>query len=437
MMLDTLRSALAANGQVADYRITETVKHGVEWYFVGSSLDTARSVTTRSYAVQLYVDGTDAQGERTRGAYSLTLHPTSTAEDIQAAIVRGTRAAAGMKNPWYPVPGPAATQQMPPASAFAGKPLVESMEGLRAALFAAEDQGAARINSLELFLSRFDRRIVNSNGLDVRWSSYSGFVEYIVNAAATGHEEIELYGDIVFSEPDYQRLTDEVRRRLVLAADRLRAIPTPAVSGLPVLFRDELASQIYGYWFASSKAQAAYEKTAAFSVGACVADGSLGGDVVQLTAVPSVAGNPRSTPFDADGQALLPVPCIEAGWLRRLVGPLKYTHYLDIAPVGDLPLFELAPGGAALSELESVPHIEAAAFSDFFVEDATGDFGGELRLGYLVEHGQRTPIRGGSITGSLAENAGRVRLSRERCITAAGIAPAACLIPLASVASAG
>jgi len=436
-MLDTLRSALAANGQVADYRITETVKHGVEWYFVGSSLDTARSVAARSYAVQLYVDGTDAQGERTRGAYSLTLHPTSTAEDIRAAIARGARAAAGMKNPWYPVPGPAATQNTLPVSAFAGKPLVESMEGLRAAFYAAEDQGAARINSLELFLSRSDRRIVNSNGLDVRWSSYSGFVEYIVNAAASGHEEIELYGDIAFSEPDYQRLTDEVRRRLMLAADRLRAIPTPAVTGLPVLFRDELAAQIYGYWFASSKAQAAYEKTAAYSVGSCVGDGSLGGDVVQLTAVPSVAGNPRSAPFDADGQALSPVPCIEAGWLRRLAGPFKYTHYLGIDPAGDLPLFEVAPGSTGLRDLEAEPHIEAAAFSDFFVEDATGDFGGELRLGYLVEHGQRTPIRGGSITGSLAENAGRVRLSRERCVNALGIAPAACLIPVASVASAG
>jgi PmbA protein len=436
MMLDTIRSALVANGQVADYRITETVKHGAEWYFVGSSLDTARLVTTRLYSVQLYVDGTDDQGERTRGAYSLTLHPTSSSDDIKAAVARGTRAAAGMKNPWYPIPGPGAARVAPPVSAFSGRPLVDCMEGLRAALYAAEDHGAARINSLELFLSRFDRRIVNSGGLDVRWTSYSGFVEYIVNAAVPGQEEIELYGDIEFSEPDYQRLTDAVRRRLTLASDRLRAIPTPIMAGLPVLFRDELAAQIYGYWFASSRAQAAYEKTAAFSVGACVADGTLGGDVVQLTAVPAIPGNPRSAPFDTDGQALSPVPCIEAGWMRRLVGPLKYTQYLGIEAVGDVPLFEVAPGGAELSDLESVPHIEAAAFSDFFVEDATGDFGGELRLGYLVDHGERTPIRGGSITGSMAENAGRVRLSRERCVTASCNAPVACLIPVASVASA-
>lgn len=436
MMLDTIRSALDANVQVADYRITETVKHGMEWYFVGSSLDTARSVTTRLFDVQLYVDGSTDEGGRTRGSYSMTLHPTSSPVEVQAAIERAARAAGGMRNPWYPIPGPSTETIVPPVSGFDGKPLVDSMEGLRSALYAAMGPATAHINSLELFLSRLDHRIVNSNGVDARWSSYAGYVEYVVNAAAAGHEEIELFGDIEFSEPDHQRLTDLVRRRLMMAADRVIAIPAPAVAGLPVLFRDDLAAQIYGYWFAASKAKAAYEKTAAYAVGSCVADGTGGGDMVQLTAVPFVPGNPRSTPYDDDGQALSPVPCIDAGWLRRLVGPLKYSHYLGTDAVGDLPLFDVASGRDALAELESVPHIEAAAFSDFFVEDATGDFGGELRLGYLVDNGTRTPIRGGSITGSLAQNAGQVRLSRERCVTGLGLGPCACLIPVASVASA-
>lgn len=435
-MLDTIRSALDANDQVADYRITETIKHGLEWYFVGSSLDTARSVTTRLYDVQLYVDGSGDDGGRTRGAYSLTLYPTLSPAEVRAAIERAARAAGGMANPWYPIPGPAADKVAPPASGFDHRPLAESMEGLRAALYAAEGPEQARINSLELFLSRFERRIVNSGGIDVRWASYDGYVEYVVNAAAADHEEVELFGDIEFSEPDYRRLTEHVLRRLTMAADRLVAIPTPAVTGLPVLFRDDLAAQIYGYWFASAHAKAAYEKTSAYSVGDRVADGTSGGDIVRLDAVPIVPGNPRSTPYDKDGQALSPVRCIDTGWLRRLVGPLKYTHYLGIDAAGDLPLFEVAPGSAALAKLESAPHLEAASFSDFFVEETTGDFGGELRLGYLVDDGRRTPVRGGSITGSLAQNSGRVRLSSERCVTGPGLAPCACLVPVASVASA-
>ena len=45
------------------------------------------------------------------------------------------------------------------------------------------------------------------------------------------------------------------------------------------------------------------------------------------------------------------------------------------------------------------------------MDSQTGDFGGELRLGYLIEGGNRTPVTGGSITGNMRECLPGMRLS--------------------------
>ncbi len=435
MMIDRIRKALAGNAQVSDYRITETVKHGLERYVSAGKADMSRSVETTQYSLVVYVDSTGADGEKSRGAYSCVLHPGSLDTEIDAVVSRAVRAAAGMRNPWYPLPEPGIQTKVFPESGFAAVPLAESMALLSGAIQGIAGKGSASLNSSELYLSRNDKHLVNARGIDVRWTGFTGYIEYIVSAAAKGREDVELYGDLEFSEPDLQRVLTEVEHSLKLASDRLVAKPMPVVSGLPLILKDELAAEIYGYWFASSKAQAAYEKTAAFKLDETLADGSGSGDRLALTAVPYLKGNPRSAPYDADGMALSPVACVEGGKLSRLIGPLKYTRYMGLADTGDLPLFELEPGKAGVAELEAGPHIEAVSFSDFFVDENTGDFGGELRLGYLVQGGRRIPVKGGSITGSMVENRGLVRLSRERCLTRTCLAPLAALIPGVSVSA--
>lgn len=433
-MIDEIRKAIRADGRASGYKIVETSTHRVEWYFVKAALDTARAIDKRLYAVSVYADG---EAGATRGAYTVTLHPGSTPDEIREAVSRAAAAAEGMKNPWYPLPSPGEAAAAPRPPAFAGAPVEDAMEGLRAALYARDGAHGASVNSLELFLSRVDERIVNSNGVDVARSSYRGYSEFIVNASRPGREEIELFGDVEFSEPDPDRLSAAVERRLSEAADRLVAQPTPARAGLPVLFKRDLAANLYGYWFEAAQASAAFQKTAPFATGDSVGDPADGGSAISLRAVPAIPGAVRSSPYDEDGLALEPVACIVGNRLERLVGPLKYTHYLGKPATGAFSLFELAAGSESADELAREPHLEATAFSDFFVDETTGDFAGELRLGYLVEGGKRTPVSGGSVSGSLVDNRGRVRLSRELEATASCLAPLACLVPRATISPAG
>lgn len=437
MMIDRIIRAVQANGKASDWRLTETVKRGAEWYLVGKDLDTARSVESTLYSLVLYVD---APGEpKTRGAYTLNLHPTADEPELAAAVDRAVRAASGMRNPWYPIPGPDSPQ---PAwneaelyGAFAGSEPEAAMAGLKAALYRHDGQDGARVNSLEIFLSRVRTRIVNSRGLDRSYTSWKGYTEFIVNAGS-GQSEVELFVDLEFSSPDADRLATAVGDSLAQARDRLAAVPTPSCEGLPVLFRGKLAAQIYAYWFEAAQAQAAFDKVSPFALGDEVG-GPGGGDVVRLTATGAIPGNPRSSPYDADGFGLKPVECIADGKLLRLSGALKYASYLGLEPAGEHPLFVLGAGAKSLAELQAMPHLEAASFSDFFVEPTTGDFGGELRLGYRVEGKKRVAVTGGSVTGRLPDNRGRILLSRELETHDLCRGPAACLVPSATVAKAG
>jgi len=434
MMLDKIRKVLAANTRVDDYRITETVKYGLERYVSARQTDLSRLVETTQYSLVVYVDAMDTAGMKTRGAFSCAVQPGSDDAEIEAIVSRAVRAAAGMRNPWYPLPE-SGLQAMPfPECGFRAATLQESMAQVSGVMQGIVDRGPASLNSYEIYLSRLDKRLVNSRGIDVSWSACPGYLEYIVSASASGREDVELYGDLEFSGSDPARLRAAVIKNLEYASDRLVAEPVPVVSGLPLLLREDLAAEIYGYWFESTKAQAAYEKKAAFSLGDRLADGT-GGDLPVLTAVPYLEGNPRSAPYDADGRALSPVACIEKGTLARLFGPLKYTRYLGVQDTGDLPLFDLEPGTLTAAGMEAEQHLEAVSFSDFFVDGTTGDFGGELRLGYLVTGGKRVPVKGGSITGSMVENRGLVRLSGERVVTKSCRGPAVCLIPKVSVSA--
>ncbi len=75
-MIERLKEALRSGGAASDWRISETVKRGVEWFLAGRVLDTARSVDTSSYSVMVCVDRGEGEA-KTRGAYSVTIHPSA------------------------------------------------------------------------------------------------------------------------------------------------------------------------------------------------------------------------------------------------------------------------------------------------------------------------------------------------------------------------
>jgi PmbA protein len=109
------------------------------------------------------------------------------------------------------------------------------------------------------------------------------------------------------------------------------------------------------------------------------------------------------------------VEIINRGILSRFWATQRHAEYLDIAATGAFGNMEIAPGSTPFEGLfrGEGPTYHIVAFSAMDPDPLTGNFVGEIRLGYEIEKGQRSPIRGGSISGNLFEVLAKATLSSE------------------------
>ena len=91
----------------------------------------------------------------------------------------------------------------------------------------------------------------------------------------------------------------------------------------------------------------------------------------------------------------------------------RYGEYLGILATGAFGGVELPAGRRDTSSLLEEPYVEVIRFSWFNPDGITGDFATEIRLGYLVDNGVRTPFKGGLLIGNYMDALADVRWSVE------------------------
>ena len=79
----------------------------------------------------------------------------------------------------------------------------------------------------------------------------------------------------------------------------------------------------------------------------------------------------------------------------------------------DVYNFAVSGGTESEKDLRTGDYLEVVEFSDFQVDEITGDIAGEIRLAYLHQGGKVTPVSGGSVSGSMPELAKSMRFSKE------------------------
>jgi PmbA protein len=409
-MLKTIVAAAGRAAGVSAWLCLEDSVRRSERYYIGRRLDTARSSEVRTWSLTLYVDREHA-GERLRGASTCRLHPGMDQAALAEAVGRCAFAAAQATAPWFPLVEPAA----PPA---AGRPALAEgdadawLDRAAAALFAPPDTAAAGINNLELFLIRERIRLVSSAGVDYAREDARLLAEFIVEAP-DGHNGVELFRTFERADADPAALRTAMEEALAQAADRARAVPTPAAKELPVVLRGEAVPTFLDYFLDRTNVQAVYQKVSDWRAGSA-AQAAGAADPISVVADPGlpVVG---AKPFDADGKLLAPTPLVAAGVVAALWGESRYAHYLGLPAVGDHNAFAFAPGSLDAAAVAAGPCLEVLAFSDFRADPVSGAFGGEIRLAYLVDAaGARTPVYGGTATGMMADNLADLRLARDR-----------------------
>jgi len=528
---------------IADWRLVERNIQRQERYYIVDRAEQARSIDEVVYSLTVYVDSIDdvshpsaCSNENTpdeastnsapssekvdsseaprrfRGEATITIFPSFSLEECVVKIRQAVFAASKSHNPWFSLPAPSPLSVQVPTSGFEALSFEDRVKSIRSALYSPFEQMNQpkavpivdslampknvnpRINSLELFISKEQRRLLNSQGIDYSRTIWRGYSEFVVEAdspadiasnspadssadspsnnpadspanslsknladgstdgsidgsANNPYSTVELFDDIEFSEPDPARLAQSIGNRLIQVSHRALAKPMPKLSGIPLILRGKEAEEIFSWFFENSRTEAIYSKASPFGPGVNVQGGNENieaehkgdGAIIEpldLWAEPVISGLPASAAFDSDGFPLERTLVIENGILKTLIGSVRHADWLGVPRKGAFSLFSVPGGSMSLEEMHAKPYLEPVMFSDFRLDSMTGDFGAEVRLAYYFDGKNVTPVTRGSISGSMSTMRTTMRRSKETATMSRSVCPIAVMLQGAIIAGA-
>jgi len=410
-MLDRIIDILKANKDISDWKIVQNETEANELFLIKKQVDMPRSKKINSIAVTIYKDF-EEDGRSFRGSSTIHIHPTMTDEEIQEAIAGAVFSASFVRNLYYPLPGPANSKPQALSSRYDSASLVEWMPKIKEALYKHDSFRNGYINSSEIFLNKIRTSIINSRGLEHSFNSYKGYIEFVTSWKELG-EEIELFRELSFSDFDPNGLSETAKEMLELSKEKAATQPTPNLESATVILYGTPVAEIMKYYYLQANTQAVYQQISTVKPFESIQGEEIHGDAVTLTLDPALANSAVSSPVDEDGVVLSAHRIIEGGVLQKYWGNTQYSYYLDVEPTGKINNLVFEEGSKTIEEMRAVPHLEIAAFSDLSMDFVTGDFAGEIRLGWYFDGNSRITISGGSISGNLRNMHNNMYLSKE------------------------
>lgn len=410
-MLNTMITILGKQQDINGYKIYETKIESNELFFIKKNVDMDRAKKVHHYKLTVYTDF-EEEGKKYKGSATTFIHPTMSENEVVTAIRDAAFAAKFVKNPYYPLVKPITPYQTVEKSNFSKESLSVWMNRITEAIYKNDIYDKGGINSCEIFLNREETHIVTSEGVDATVEKYRGMVEFITTWKEEG-DEIELYRCLHFSEFNPEELSGEVETMINICKEKAIAKNTPAVHTYPVLLTREAVKEFFSFYYDNSSAANIYNQSSTWKIGDPIQGDDVKGDTITMTLDPFLNNSTYSAEFDEDGFPLATVKVIDQGKLIRYHADTRFAHYLSVEPTGTIHNIVIPGGKHSMDELKKEPHLEAAAFSDFNVDDITGDFCGEIRLAWYYDGKKTVPVTGGSISGNIKELQKELYLSKE------------------------
>ena len=385
------------------WKLEKNTVNSEEYFFVKEKMDLGRAKRVNHFDVTVYRDFSE-EDQQYRGSSSVSLSPLLGVEELKEAIEGAVFAAGFVKHPWYPISDSF-------VKVFDRKDcdLEKLTKDSLAAILKAQGDTKAWVNSAELFISDIETRILNSQGLDVSYSKYQTYLETIVSAS--GKEEVELYDEFKLSVPEGNLIQERISGLLSMVHERSIAQATRTLKVMPVILTGEPVKEFMRYYFQQANSKMKYDKISQAEVGKSV-QGKEDGDKINMDIVAELKGSYYNSPVDDDGLLIKSENILENGVLKKYWGDLRYSHYLGVEPTGTANNFKVYPGEQTIEQLRATPHLEVTHFSAIDADMTTGDFGGEIRLGWYHDGSKKVPVSGGSVTGNIRELSS-LKLSKE------------------------
>lgn len=398
--LEQLLGIVKSSGADA-WEIADINEKGWEFYFIRHQLDQHRAKSVDSFSVKVYKNLENGQ---LLGSASASVSPDASEEEMRRIVDGLCRDASYVRNPFYTLNKPAVNE-----TAAESAPMdMETVCGdfIRAMQSLPETE-TEDLNSYEIFVSEIRRRFLNSEGVDVTSVYPSSMVEVVVNARREGHE-IELYRMLKSGTCDADQLAKELSETLTYGRDRLVTSQTPALEKADVVFSTDPARELYCYFLSRLNTAMVYRGMSDWKIGDTVAPENL-----TLQAVRTLPNSSWNMPYDEEGAPIRDLTLIDHGKAVSYWGTRQFSQYMKLDSSFDVYNFAVSGGTESAGELRTGDYLEVVEFSDFQVDEITGDIAGEIRLGYLHQGDQVLPVSGGSVSGNMTEFVKTMRFSKE------------------------
>lgn len=420
-----LEHALSQHCGVHDWRFRRVFRREHQLYLTGAVKENTREVTSDTTRVTVYHDHPG------RGAASFTLLPGD--RNLEKRVNWAVLAAGMVSNPPHGLPAPAPYPQVQlvdaALAARAAGVIGDLADTLVEAVAAEQDVYLA---SAELFAGYEEVEFANSRGATGSYAATDLFLEFVITARS-GASEAETYHSARRRATSLLDIREEAREQAQAARDTLAAgLPEGGI--FPVVVAGRELSSLFAPFLFQLDAQNHYRKISRIQLGESVfGEREVTGDPLTLCSDSLFAWGNSSAPFDREGLPGRSLVLVQAGRARALLATQQYAEYLGVTPTGTSGCTVVQAGPWPARELEQQARFLLTSFSSLQVDPITGNFAGEIRLGYDLSGADPVPVKGGSIAGNVFEALAGARYSREQHFTGGFQGPRAVFLPATRV----
>lgn len=282
-----------------------------------------------------------------------------------------------------------------------------------------DDEVEVMVNSFEFMTNASLEYVKTSQQIEKSQIRTRIYLDFVLTARdkKTGREsEHVVYEDVnSLHDFDYERFFGEM---IVYAKDTIKAQNMKNFRG-KILLSSHAAKDFFipeppsNPIIVHGSARLKFENISGFEIGKEILKAKK--DKFSITSDPFLKGNARTVAFDEDGISAKKNTIIENNVFRNFFGNKQYSDYLGIEPSGPLGVVIIDGGGKSIQELETEEeYAEIISFSWFNPDNVSGNFSAEIRLGYIIKNGKKTPFKGGLFTGNVFKMLEDVEFSREK-----------------------
>ena len=415
-----IRNTLTGNPRVHAWQVRSVRRSGLQTYLVQVEAEAERRVDHEVHDVVVFVKNGDLLGRAT-----VTLGPDDAASLTRRMDDAVFMAGLGGDAPWsLPKAQPWPTVDLHDAALAGERARATARSLVEAWRSAVLERAAVRPSSMELFCGEESTTLENSTGLVAHSSSTRVSLLTLLLASGDRPAERETWEERRRARDlDVRAIASQVAEE---ALDLTRAVPPPS-GNYPVVIDANEITALLSPIQANAAAEGLYQKSSRFEAGKPLPIEDGGGEPFTLISNAVAPYGLASYAFDANGVAGRRIEIVKDGVLTQPWATKQFADYLGTPATGGFGNWELPAGKTPLEDLlksgERV--LLVRNFSWLTPEAGRGNFGSEIRIGYLYEKGVRTPIKGGTVSGNVFKALGTARYAKETVFRGDYVGPTA------------